>query len=164
MQPDRALPSSDALNLMGRLGMTHGAWSADAFIERSRKNRAPWRGTGDEDERTDVIDGIETKRTTAYVRLGNGDPDRGRWLQVMASAHDYHGQPRSTTSVATGADSTIAGADSSSYESQYLLTGGVTRGPLQLTGAERVRVGGNRTSHVMSARAAASAGLVTPLN
>lgn len=158
MQPDRALPSSDALNLMGRLGLTHGAWSADAFIERSRKNRAPWRGTGDEDERTDVIAGIETKRTTAYVRLGNGDPDRGRWLQLMASSHDYHGQPRSTTSVSTGTDSTIAGADSSSYESQYLVTGGVTRGALQLSGAERVRVGGNRTSHVMSGRASASAG------
>ena len=101
-QPDRALPSSDALNLMGRFGITHGPWSADAFIEHTHRNRAPWRGTGDADETTQIIDGIETQRSTAYLRLGNGDPDRGRWFQAIASAHDYHGRPRSTTTVGSG--------------------------------------------------------------
>ncbi len=156
-QPDNALPSSDALNLMGRLGITRGPWSADGLIERSHKNRAPWRGTGDDDERTHIIDGIETNRSTAYLRLGNGDPDRGRWLQLIASAHSYLGKPRSSTSVGTATDSTTLG-DSVAYESQYLMTGGVTRGPFQVSGAERFRVGGSRTSHVMSGRASAVGG------
>jgi hypothetical protein len=156
-QPDNALPSSDALNLMGRLGTTRGPWSVDGFIEHSHKNRAPWRGTGNDDERTQIIPGIETNRSTAYLRLGNGDPDRGRWLQLIASANEYHGMPRSSTSVGTTTDTTAVG-DSVAYESQYLLTGGVTRGPFQVSGAERVRVGGSRTSHVMSARASAVGG------
>ena len=158
-QPDRGLPSSDALNLMGRLGITHGPWSADAFIERTHRNRAPWRGTGDEAETRQVIDGIETQRSTAYLRFGNGDPDRGRWFQLVASALEYHNKPRSTTSVgsSTTIDSTSMG-DSVSYESQYLLTGGVTRGAVQLSGTERLRVGGSRTSHVASGRASVVGG------
>lgn len=156
-QPDRQLPSSDALNLMGRLGTTRGPWSADAFMERTHRNRAPWRGTGDVDETKSVIEGIETQRTTSYLRFGNGDPDRGRWFQALASAEEYHGKPRSTTSVGAATDSTSRG-DSVSYESQYLLTGGVTRGTVQLSGAERVRVGGHRTSHVLSGRASATGG------
>ncbi len=156
-QPDNALPSSDALNLMGRLGITRGPWSADGFIERSHRNRAPWRGTGDDDERTKVIPGIETNRSTAYARLANGDPDRGRWMQLVASAMGYHGKPRSSTNVGASTDSTALG-DSAAYESQYLLTGGLTRGPVQLSGAERLRVGGGRTSHVMSGRASAVGG------
>jgi hypothetical protein len=157
-QPDRSLPSSDALNLMGRFGMTHGPWSGDAFIERTHKNRAPWRGTGDADETTQIIDGIETQRSTAYLRFGNGDPDRGRWFQAIASAQEYHGKPRSTTSVGGGTTDSTVVADSVAYESQYLLTGGVTRGLLQLSGAERFRVGGRRTSHVASGRASAVSG------
>jgi hypothetical protein len=156
-QPDNSLPSSDALNLMGRLGITRGPWSADGLIEHSHKNRASWRGTGDDDERTHIIDGIETNRSTAYLRLGNGDPDRGRWMQLIASAHSYLGKPRSSTSVGTGIDSTALG-DSAAYESQYLVTGGVTRGPVQVSGAERFRVGGTRTSHVASGRASAVGG------
>jgi hypothetical protein len=156
-QPDNSLPSSDALNLMGRLGITRGPWSADALIEHSHKNRAQWRGTGDEDERTHIIDGIETNRSTTYLRLGNGDPDRGRWMQLIASAHSYLGKPRSSTSVGAGTDSTTLG-DSVAYESQYLMTGGVTRGPFQVSGAERFRVGGGRTSHVGSGRASAVGG------
>ncbi|MEO8335322.1 MAG: Plug domain-containing protein [bacterium] len=156
-QPDNSLPSSDALNIMGRLGIARGPWSADGFIEHSHRNRAPWRGTGDDDERTQIIPGIETNRSTAYARLGNGDPERGRWMQLIASANEYHGKPRSTTSVGSSTDSTALG-DSVAYESQYLLTGGMTRGPIALSGVERFRVGGARTSHVMSGRASAVSG------
>jgi hypothetical protein len=159
-QANRSLPSSDVLNVMLRGGITRGPWSADAFLERSHKNRAPWIGTGDEDEAKDIVPGIETERKTAYVRLGNGDPDRGRWFQLMASAQSYVGAPRSTTtsSFDTAQDTAKVDADSVSYESQYLLTGGITRGPFQISGAERIRVGGQRTSHAASGRASYTSG------
>lgn len=159
-QANRSLPSSDVLNVMLRGGITTGPWSADAFLERSHKNRAQWIGTGDEDEAKDIVPGIETERRTAYVRLGNGDPDRGRWFQLMASAHSYIGAPRSTTtsSFDTAQDTTKVDADSVSYESQYLLTGGITRGPFQISGAERFRIGGQRTSHAASGRASFTSG------
>ena len=161
-QPNSRLPSSDALNLMLRLGITRGPWSADAFVQRSRRNRAPWSGVGDLSETRDTVPGIETQRSTAYLRVGNGDPDGGRWMQVVASAHNYRGSARSSTNLSfapPGAtDSLSALADSLSYESQYLITGGVARGALRISGAERIRVGGQRTSHVMSGRASASRG------
>ena len=68
-QPNSRLPSSDALNLMLRLGITRGPWSADAFMQRSRRNRAPWSGVGDVIETRDTVPGIETQRSTAYLRV-----------------------------------------------------------------------------------------------
>jgi hypothetical protein len=156
-QPDNALPSSDALNIMGRLGITRGPWSADGFVEHSHVNRAPWRGTGNDDEQIDIIAGTETNRTTSYLRLGNGDPDRGRWVQLIASANDYRVGPRSSTNVGSPIDSGTV-TDSVAYESQYFFTGGLTRGPFAVSGAERIRVGGNRVSHAMSGRASAVGG------
>ena len=161
-QPNSRLPSSDALNLMMRLGITHGPWSADAFMERSHRNRGPWSGIGVLSETLDTVPGIETVRSTSYLRLGNGDPDGGRWMQVLASANSYRGSARTSTnlssSLPSATDSLTALSDSVSYESQYLLTGGVNRGSLQVSGAQRIRVGGHRTSHVMSGRASASRG------
>ncbi len=114
-QPDNALPSSDALNVMARLGITHGPWSVDGLFEQTHTNRAPWRGTGNDDEKLNLIAGIETNRNTSYLRIGNGNPDLGRWVQFIAAAQGYLGKPRSTTSVGGGIDSTANG-DSTSYE------------------------------------------------
>ncbi|MEP6990482.1 MAG: Plug domain-containing protein [bacterium] len=154
-QPNSRLPSSDVLNVMLRAGITHGPWSTDGTFLRTHRNRAPWSGVGTSAETRDTVAGIETNRSTAYVRLGNGDPEAGRWMQFVASAQAYTGSPRSSTSVSygTSTDSTSTIADSVAYESQYLLTGGINRGVVHLSGAERVRVGGHRTSHVMSGRA-----------
>ena len=161
-QPNSRLPSSDVLNLMTRIGITHGPWSADAFMERTHRNRSPWSGTGDPIETRDTVPGLETQRNTAYVRIGNGDPDAGRWMQVVASANSYRGSARTSTNLSlalpSDTDSLSALSDSVSYESQYLFTGGITRGALQLSAAERIRVGEHRTSHVMSGRASASRG------
>ena len=161
-QPNSRLPSSDVLNLMLRGGITHGPWSADAFMQRSHRNRAPWSGVGDLSETRDTVPGLETQRITAYARLANGDPEGGRWMQVIASANSYRGSARSSTnlsaSLPSSTDSLNALSDSLAYESQYLVTGGVTRGAVQLSGAERIRVGGHRTSHVASGRASATYG------
>lgn len=161
-QPNSRLASSDVLNVMLRAGLTHGPWSADAFMERTHRNRGQYTGIGDVSETQDTVPGIETQRNTAYLRLGNGDPEAGRWMQVLASAHSYRLSARSSTNISTAApsasDSLSALVDSLSYESQYLLTGGVARGAWRASGAERFRVGGGRTSHVASARASGSTG------
>ena len=41
---------------------------------------APWAGIGNPIIATDTVPGWETRRTTAYARIGNGDPELGRWL------------------------------------------------------------------------------------
>ena len=122
---------------MTRFGITHGPWSADAFMERSHRNRAPWSGVGDLSETRDTVPGLETLRSSTYLRLGNGDPDDGRWMQVVASANSYRGSARSSTnlsfSLPSSKDSLNALSDSISYESQYLITGGITRGAFQVS-------------------------------
>lgn len=161
-QPNSRLASSDVLNVMLRAGLTHGPWSADAFLERSHRNRAPYTGIGVASETRDTVPGIETQRNTAYFRIGNGDPDGGRWMQMLASANSYRLSARTSTNISTFApsssDSLSALVDSLSYESQYLLTGGLARGAWRASAAERLRVGGHRTSHVASARASGGAG------
>ncbi|CAN5852904.1 hypothetical protein BH11GEM1_BH11GEM1_14430 [soil metagenome] len=161
-QPNSRLASSDVLNIMLRAGMTHGPWSADAFMERTHRNRAQYTGTGDVAETQDTVPSVETQRNTAYLRLGNGDPEAGRWMQLLASAHSYRLSARSSTNISTSVpsatDSLNALVDSLSYESQYLLSGGLARGAWRASGAERFRVGGGRVSHVASARASGSTG------
>ncbi|MBA3672397.1 MAG: Plug domain-containing protein, partial [Gemmatimonadaceae bacterium] len=155
-QPNNALPSSDGRQFMGRVGITRGPWSADAFAQRTERSRGRFVGQGGPDATRDTLPGGEMKRTTSYIRFGNGDAERGRWIQATASAHDYHLAARtansSFTSLPSAADSANAAVDSSLFESQYLLTGGLTRGPVRASLAERVRVGRGLVSHVMSGR------------
>lgn len=154
-QPDRRMPSTGGLHLMGRLGMTHGPWSGDLFAQRSDIDRAPWAGIGNPIIATDTVPGWETRRTTAYARIGNGDPERGRWMQLLASVESFKGSPRSPNSFAGGTPSedSTARADSTAYENQYLLAAGATLLGAHVSGTERIRVASGRVSHVPSARA-----------
>lgn len=154
-QPIRALPSSDALNLMLRVGTTRGPWAVDLFAQRSSRNRAPWVGFGNVDQTIDTIPGLETARTTAYARVGNGDPERGRWMQLTAAATTFRLSPRESndfTSTLTGAD-TSAVPDSNTYVGQYVASAGVTSGPFRVSATERVRTLRGRVSSTPSARA-----------
>jgi hypothetical protein len=159
-QPDRRMPSTGGLHLMGRVGMTHGPWSGDLFAERSDIDRAPWAGIGNPIIATDTIPGWETRRTTAYARIGNGDPERGRWMQLIASVESFRGSPRTPTTLLgeTPSQTQTVRADSTAYENQYLLTGGASLLGARVSGAERIRVAGTRVSHVASGRASYESG------
>ena len=157
-QPDTRLASSDGLSVMGRVGVQRGPWNADAFATRVSRNRAKWTGTGNAADIRDTVPELTMVRTTGVLRLANGDPEGGRWFQAVASSHENRDKKRESTSIFRTPADTVTLADSVEYESQYLLAGGVTRGPLQVSITERLRVGGNRTSSVLSARAAAAKG------
>jgi hypothetical protein len=124
------------------------------FAERADGSRGLFTGQGDFSQTADTIAGLDTRRTTAYLRVGNGDPEAGRWFQAIASSHAFRGSPNGALSSATGtAADTARKPDSTSYESQYLLTGGVRRGNTRVSLAERIRISDHRTSHVLSGRA-----------
>jgi hypothetical protein len=157
-QPNRNLASSSELHVMGRLGLTHGPWSGDLFAERTDRDRGPWTGNGNFAQNLDTIPPWEARRTTAYLRVGNGDPDRGRWFQFLAASESFHGSNNSLTVASTVLPGTITTAttpvvDSTAYENQYLVTGGITRGNARASVAERIRHASRRTSHVLSGRA-----------
>ncbi|PYP80210.1 MAG: hypothetical protein DMD35_05560 [Gemmatimonadetes bacterium] len=161
-QPIRALPSSDVLNLMLRAGTTHGPWSVDLFAQRSGRNRAPWVGFGNRDQTVDTIADLEAQRTTAYARVGNGDPERGRWVQLMATSNSFRLSPRESNDFAStlGAADTTSVPDSTTYVGQYIAAAGVTRGPFRVSAAERLRVQRGRASSSPFARASAELPLV----
>ena len=156
-QPIRALPSSDALNLMLRLGTTRGPWSVDLFAQRSSRNRAPWIGIGNLAGAIDSIAGLEAQRTTAYARIGNGDPERGRWVQLTASANRFRLAPRESNDFAStiGGTDTSSVPDSTTNEGQYLLSAGVTQGPFRVSATERLRAFDGRFVSSPSGRASA---------
>jgi hypothetical protein len=152
-QPNANLASSGELHVMGRLGLTRGPWRGDLFAARTDRDRGPWTGAGNFTQNLDTVPRWETRRTTAYLRLANGDPDRGRWFQALASSHSFHGANNTPSTLLTGTAAGPPVTDSSAYESQYLLTGGLTRGNARASVAERLRRASQRTSHVLSGRA-----------
>jgi hypothetical protein len=152
-QPDRRLPLSNILHLMGRFGTTYGPWSLDLFGERGDVDRGAWVGTGNPDDTRDTVTALQNRRITAYARIGNGDPDRGRWFQLLAAAEGYRGSPHTASRSFGTTPTTTQLPDSTTYENQFLVTGGMTVAGIRLSAAERIRRAYPRTSHVLSGRA-----------
>ena len=130
--PGRNLESSDQLGVLARVGIARRGWSADAMLLRNDRNR----GRSFADQLRDTIPAIESTRSDLYARFGWGTPDKGPWVQAIASGSKlaYGGQKPATAGSA-------GIADTSRYRSQYLLSGGYARGPLRASFTQRYRTG-----------------------
>ena len=124
--------TSDQLSLMGRVGWARGAFSADAFLLQVRSHR----GSIVDAVSGDSIAGQDATRRDAYVRLGYGTPDHGPWLQGVASTARYAFSGGSVPG-ATPTDTASVKGDTIYSGAQYLLTGGLSRWGLRLSGAAR---------------------------
>jgi hypothetical protein len=137
--PFRSDPSSDQLSLLGRLGWARGRFSVDAFALRTNRNR----GTivphsFREVTLLDSVPGLQSSRTDAYLRAGWGDPEHGPWVQAIVSSLGYKISHKSTSAFGGTASDTVP--DSTRFEAQYVVAGGLTLGMLRLDAAERLRV------------------------
>lgn len=147
--------SSDQLGLIARVGWASPRWSVDAFATRSSRHR----GVIIDDTGADSIPSQDSKRTDAYLRFGHGDPDTSAlWGQAMlvASKFDYTGvRTFNVPDPKTALDSihAFSSLDTSVYRSQYVATVGTVRGPLRVSAAERLFLGGGRTISAPSVRA-----------
>jgi len=159
-QPIRALPSSDALNLMFRVGTTHGPWKADLFAERSSRHRGEWTGIGGALSTVDTIKGLAATGLTAYARIANGDPDRGPWVQFLAAGNKYTLSPRESNNFLTGQADTTSVPDTSLFVGQYILSAGATSGPFKAWATERLSTNEGRTWSTPSAHASAETRLI----
>lgn len=151
--PGRLIESSDQLGVLARVGMARDQWSADALLLRGDRNR----GRTFTETLNDTIPSTESTRTDAYVRFGWGTAERGPWIQTIASTSKYAFGGQSTS----GSAGATASSDTSRSESQYLLTGGYTRGPLHVSVAQRFRAGLRRTIATPLARASWETQLLT---
>jgi hypothetical protein len=140
--PGRNIESSDQLGMLARVGIARENWSIDGFILRGDRNR----GVTFTDTFDDSIPRTESTRSDAYVRAGWGRSERGLWVQGIAHASRYAfgGEPIS--------GATTSSADTSRFESQYLLAGGYALGPLRASVTQRFRAGLQRRIATPSAR------------
>jgi len=140
--PGRLIEGSDQLSLLARVGIARKGWSADGFLIRNDRNR----GRAFADNLADTIPSTESTRSDAYLRFGWGSSDKGPWVQALAhgAKYAYGGQSGTTAS--------DAGADTTRFESQYVLTGGYAMGPWRASFAQRYRAGLDRRISTPSAR------------
>ena len=149
--PGRNIESSDQLGMLARVGVAREQWSIDGFILRGDRNR----GLTLTDTRTDTIPRTESTRSDAYLRAGWGRSDRGPWAQAIAHAARYVFGGEGIS----GTPSTSA--DTSRFESQYVLAGGYALGPLRASITQRFRAGLQRRIATPSARVGFESTLLT---
>ena len=150
--PFRGDPSSDELSLLGRIGWARGRFSIDAFALRTNRNRGMVVPHAIRDVPIlDTVPALNSSRTDAYVRAGYGDPEHGPWIQALAASLGYTIKHKS----AGAFGSTVADSvpDTTRFRAQYVLTAGLTLGPIRVDAAERLRVGDGQRLSTPSGRA-----------
>jgi hypothetical protein len=150
--PFRGDPSSDQLTLLGRVGWARGRFSIDAFALRTNRNRGTiLPHSVREPTLMDSVPGLQSSRTDAYLRAGWGDPEHGPWLQALASSLGYSISHGTTNIFLSSGPDTVR--DTTRFQAQYVLTGGLTLGLVRVDAAERLRVFEGQRLATPSARA-----------
>lgn len=121
------------LSLFARLGWANKDWSVDGYYmhaDRTRDTRQP-------DLANELLQPeIPTQnraRVDMYLRAGRGDPDSGVWAQAMVAHTNF----REHTGFSAVPDMPPDSADTTRTSTQYIVTGGLTRWGLRLSGVER---------------------------
>lgn len=119
-----------------RVGWAKNAWSVDATLLRVNPDRGIL--LTQRVSPGDTIVPAAIARTTAYVRFGYGDPDRGLWAQLIYAGrqHDFTGQRAPTTEPEI--DEPVD-ADTTRFQTQLVAAGGITWRGVRLTATERYR-------------------------
>lgn len=126
--------SADQLGIMARIGWAGRDLSIDGLFSRVSRNRGNILAFG----RPDTIPGVDSRRTSGYVRVGYKDPDTSAvWGQVVASPTSYNFKLPGVSNVPPEAD-TIK-TDTTRSQLQVLAGIGTNRGPLSLRGMARMR-------------------------
>lgn len=157
----------DATGVFARLGWARGRLSIDGVatrIDRTRNETSALRAEAV------LLPRYEGRRDDGYLRASWGDPDRGTWLQAIASAVAFRlGGTSSVARVDTLRDSvsrtvtridTVMTGDTTAARTQYVLTGGFTRWGVRLSAADRFRVFEGRSDHAPALRASYESGLL----
>ena len=121
------------LSLFARLGWANKDWSVDGYYlhaDRTRDLRV--QDIGNQLLEPD-IPRQDRKRADMYFRAGYGDPDSGVWAQAMVAHSSFDEHTPFSFLDGIPADS----ADTSRTSTQYVVTGGLTRWGLRLSGIER---------------------------
>jgi hypothetical protein len=129
-----------------RVGYAAGPFSIDVWGNRYTRGRDQLQ-SADPTLPIAILPDLESQRTDAYVRMGLGDPDRGRpWLQVVAASMSFKNtspttnQPLITDTTTVFLTDTSSSIDSVNSEAQYIVSGGVVFAGIRFEGTDRYRV------------------------
>jgi hypothetical protein len=154
------------LSIFGRLGWAKKQWSTDAVLLRTRRTRTEQ--LSEEGSGVPNIPGLAATRNDAYARIGYGDPEGARWLQLIAStARFVETNPKTTTTGTTpgttpGTEPFVGDTvDSTASRAQYVITGGVKVFGATVSAAGRYRVFDNRWFLTPSARIGYDRGMLS---
>ena len=147
-QDQRAGGDGDLLSILTRLGWAKKRWSTDAVLLRTRRNRTEQ--LREKDQLTGATFGnlppLDATRSDAYVRVGYGDSDGARWLQIIAATSRFaETNKKSATTGTTTTTSASAAAlasdtvDTTASRAQYVVTGGIRLFGASLSAAGRYR-------------------------
>jgi hypothetical protein len=161
----RAGGDGDLLSIFGRLGWAKKQWSVDAVLLRTRRSRTEQLLALDTTTSTLAnIPGLKATRSDAYARIGYGDPDGTRWLQIIASTSRFAetNTKTATTGTPTGTAPFVGDTvDSTASRAQYLVTGGLKVFGTSVSATGRYRVFNNRWYLTPSARISYDRGLLS---
>lgn len=141
---------ADNLALWGRLGWASPRWTVDASVLRSSRERAPQF----REPPLDSFPGIDAATLVANARVAYGHPGgAGPWFQAIASTQSFEirNPPREVIDSVPGPggggpggspqnpDTLLVSGDTTRSAPQYIVTGGVSRGPVSLVATGRLR-------------------------
>ena len=134
----------DGLSVLARVGTGGRRWSVDGFVNRTQfgRVRQPTFGSGL------AIPAYSGTQSLAYARVAIGRLGEGPWFEAIASNRrlkedSKHVLPGSAPGLRVIADT----ADTVTSMRQYVLSAGVTRGPIEFAGVDRIRsIAGSTTN------------------
>lgn len=163
-EDQRAGGDGNALSLMARAGWAKKQWSVDGVAIRTRRNR-------NEQLREEAFPGanlpaLNATRSDAYFRVGYGDPEGPRWLQVIAATSRFaeaNNKTSSTTGTTTPTTGTAVGdtVDTTASHAQYVATAGLRKAGASVSGTLRYRTLNSRWYLTPAARVSYERGIVS---
>ena len=149
----RTNEAGDQTSFWGRLGVARANWSADASVLRSGRKFTERSFDDVPVSAEDTLPTMNGISTVAIGRFAWGDPAQGPWIQAIASAQSFSirnpllvvidsiegpggGGPGGSQE---DPDTLEVPNDTTSSRPQFVLTGGLSRGPLRFSALGRVR-------------------------
>lgn len=171
----RTAESGDHTAFWGRLGVARNNWSIDGTVLRSGRKFTERTLEDEAANPSDTIPTMDGISTIAIGRFAWGSQTSGPWFQALASAQSYAIRNPDRTVIDSVAgpggggpggsreapDTLTLPNDTTQSRPQLVLTGGLSRGPLRLSAAARMRRWRGENSLSPAVRAGFESGALT---
>ena len=149
----RTNEAGDQTSLWGRVGIARNKWSVDASLLRSGRKFTERLFDDTPSAGADTLPTLDGVSTIAIGRVAWGDPMSGPWFQALASAQSFSIRNPLLTIVDSvegpggggpggspeEPDTLEVPNDTTQSRPQFVLSGGLSRGPVRLSALGRLR-------------------------